>query len=146
MELMLEEMRKINSLISGLAGEDRGKRKEKEAPGPSAACGTLEPRRQAEQQETAARNPEEPGAEEEGGRSSKRPHTTGEGSASKGTPDPIAKRTRAGTSNPEGSAASSAGAEKSSQPPQVGCREEGEEYDLRRTRGGCAASPLGVSE
>ena len=86
----------------------------------------------------------ESGAEEEGGRSSKRPDTVGEGLASKDTPDPVAKRTRARTSNPEGLAASLAGAEKSSQQPPAECHEEGEEYDLRRTRGGSAASPLGV--
>ena len=49
MELTLDEMRKINSLISGLVGTDRGKGKEKEAPGPSAAYRTPEPRKQAEQ-------------------------------------------------------------------------------------------------
>ena len=146
MESTLVEMRKINSLISGLAGTDRGNGKQKEAPGPSAACRTPEPQRQVEQQEAAARNPEEPRAEEEEGWSSKRSHTTGEGSASKGTSDPIAKQTRAGTSNPEGSAASPVGAEKPSQPPQAGCHEEGEEYDLRRTCGRSAASPLGVSK
>ena len=107
---------------------------------------TPEPRKQAEQREATAQNPEEPGAEEEGGRSSKRPHMTGEGSASKDTPDPIAKRIRVGTNNPEGSAASPAGAEKSSQQPSAGYHDEGEEYDLRRTRGGSASSPLGVSE
>ena len=143
---MLEEMQKINSLISGLAGTDHTKEKEKEAPGPSVACRTSEPRRHAEQQDAAARNPEEPEAEEEGGWSSKRPHTTEEGSTSKGTLDPVAKRTSAGTGNSEGSAASPDGAEKSSQQRQAECHEESEEYDLRRTRGGSAASPLGISE
>ena len=146
MELTLEEMRKINSLISGLAGEDRGKGKEKEAPGSLAAHRTPEPRKQAEQREATARNPEEPGVEEEGGRSSKRPHMTGEGSASKDIPDLITKRTRAETNNPEGSAASPAVGEKSSQPPQGGSYDEGEEYNLRRTPGGLASTPLGVSE
>ena len=134
MECTLEEMRKINISLIGLAAADRRKGKEAEAPGPSAECKTPEPRRRAEQQEAATRNPAEPGVAEEGGRTTKRPHTTGEGSASKGTPDPIAKRTRAGTSNPEGSAASPAGAEKSSQQPSADCHDEGEEYDLRRTR------------
>ena len=137
MECTLEEMRKINISLIGLATADRRKGKEAEAPGPW---------KQAEQREATARNPEEPGVEEEGGRSAKRPYTTGEGSASKDTPDPIAKRTRAGTNNPEGSAASPAGAEKSSQQPPAECHEEGEEYDLRRTLGRSTTSPLGVSE
>ena len=139
-------MRKISISLIGLAASERGKGKEKESSGPSAAYRTPESRRQAEQQEATARNPEESGAAEEGGRTTKRPHTTGEGSGTKDNPDPVAKRTRAGTSNPEGSAASSARAEKSSQQPPAGCHEEGEEYDLRRTRGGSAASPLGVPE
>jgi hypothetical protein len=146
MECTLGEMRKINISLIGLAASERGKGKEKESPGPSAAYRTPESRRRAEQQEATARNPEESGAAEEGGRTTKRPHTTGEGSGTKDNPDPVAKRTRAGTSNPEGSAASPAGAEKSSQQPPAGCHEEGEEYDLRRARGGSAASPLGVPE
>ena len=115
MERTLEEMRKINISLIGLAAADRGKGKEAEAPRPSTECKTPEPRRRAGQQEAATRNLAEPGVSEEGGRTTKRPHTTGEGSASTETPDPMAKRTRAGTSNPEGSAASPAGAEKSSQ-------------------------------
>ena len=148
MECTLEEMRKINISLIGLAASERGKGKgkEKESPGPSTAYRTPESRRQAKQQEATARNPEESGAAEEGGRTTKRPHTTGEGSGIKDNPDPVAKRTRARTSNPEGSAASPARAERSSQQPPAGCHEEGEEYDLRRTRGGSAASPLGVPD
>ena len=146
MESTLVEMRKINTLISGVARADKGKGKEKEAPGLSAAYRTPEPRRQAEQEAAPARNPEESEAAEEGGRLSKRPHTTGEGSTLKSTPDPIAKRTRARTSNPEGSEAFSAMGEKSSQPPQGGSYNEGEEYNLRKTPGGSAFAPLGVSE
>ena len=146
MECTLEEMRKINISLIGLTVADRRKGKEAEAPGPSAEYKTPEPRKQAEQREATDRNPEEPGVEEEGGQSAKRPYTTGEGSKSKDTPDPIAKRTGAGTNNPEGSAASPAGAEKSSQQSSAGCHDESEEYDLRRTRGGSASSPLGVSE
>ena len=146
MERTLEEMRMINISLIGLATADRGKGKEAEAPRPSAECKTPEPRRRAEQQEAATRNPAEPGVSEEGGRTTKRLHTTGEGSTSKGTSDPIAKRTRAGTRNPEGSAASPAGAEKSNQQRQQGCYEEGEDYNLRRARGGSATSPLGVSD
>ena len=71
---------------------------------------------------------------------------TGEGSTSKSTSDPIVKRTRAGTNNPEGSVASPAVGEKSSQPPQGGSYEEGEEYNLRWTPGGSAATPLRMSE
>ena len=115
MECTLGEMRKINISLIGLAAADRRKGKEAEVPRPSAECKTPEPRKRAEQQEAATRNLAESGVAEEGGRTTKRPHIAGEGSTSKGTPDPIAKRTRAGTSNPEGSVASPAGAEKSSQ-------------------------------
>ena len=146
MECTLEEMRKINISLIGLAAADRRKDKEAEALGPSAENKTPEPKKRAEQQEAATRNLAESGIAEERGRTTKRPHIAGEGSTSKGTPDPIAKRTRAGTSNPEGSAASPVGAEKPSQQRQQGCHEEGDEYNLRRTRGGSATSPLGVSE
>ena len=146
MECTLEEMRKINISLIGLVASERGNGKEKESPGPSAAYRTPESRRRAEQQEATARNPEDSGVAEEEGRTTKRPHTTGEGSATKDTPDPIAKRTTAGTSNPEGSTASPAGAEKSSQQPPARCHDEGEEYNLRQTRGRSASSPLGASE
>jgi hypothetical protein len=151
MEHTLEEMRRINTSIIGLTAADRGKGKEPAAPEPPAGYKTPDPRRRAEQQEAATRNTAESGAAEEGRGTTKRPHTTGQGSTSKGTPDPIAKRTRAGTGNPGGSTASPAGAEASSQQPRQHPQqqlefEEGDEYELTRTRGGSAASPLGVSE
>ena len=139
MESTLVEMQKINALISGQMRTDWSKWKEKEAPEPPIASRTLEPRRSAEQVVATAWDPEEPEATEEGGRSSKRPHTIGKRSASKSTPDPIAKRTRAGVSNPEGSAASPTVGGRPSQSPQDGSYEEDEEYNFRRTPGGSAA-------
>ena len=68
MECTLEEMRKINISLIGLAAADRRKGKEAEAPGPSAECKTPKPRRQ---QEAATRNPAEFGVAEEGGRTTK---------------------------------------------------------------------------
>ena len=68
MERTLEEMRKINISLIGLAAADRGKGKEAEAPRPSAECKTVEPRRQ---QEATTRNPAESGVAEEGGRTTK---------------------------------------------------------------------------
>ena len=81
---------------------------------------------------------------EEGARSAKRPHATGGGSSSKGTPDPIAKRTRAKARNPKGAGASSTVNERSDRQPQGGEHEEGEEYNFRRTPGGSTAEPFGV--
>ena len=68
----------------------------------------------------------------------------GEGSSSKGTPDPIAEKTRAGTCNPEGAGASPAVGERPDRQPQDGEHKEGKEYNLRKTSRGSAAEPLGV--
>ena len=86
MECMLEEMRKINISLIGLAAADQRKGKEAEAPGTSAECKTPEPRKRAEQQEAAIRNLAESGVAQEGGRTTKRPHITGERFSIEGDP------------------------------------------------------------
>ena len=144
MELILAEMHQINTFINGKVRTDRGKGKAKEIPEPPPVNQTLESEKPKELGATATRNPEKPEVAEEGARLVKRPLATREGSSSKGTPDPIAKRTRAGTGNPKGTRASPAVAEKPDRQPHDGEHEKGEEYNLRKTPGGSAAEPLGI--
>ena len=137
-------MRRINTLINGKVRTDQGKGKAKDNPEPPPVNQTPEPKKPEEQGATATQNLEEPEVAEEGAQSAKRPHVAGEGSSSKGTPDPIAKRTRAGTGNPKGAKASPAVSERPDRQPHGGEPEEGEEYNLRKTPGGSATEPLGV--
>ena len=144
MELNLEEMGRINTLINEKVRTDQGKGKAKEISEPPLVNQTPKSEKPEEQGATATRNPEEPEVAEEGARSVKQPHATGEGSSSKGTSDPIAKRTRVGTGNSEGTGASPTVGARPDRQSQDGKHKEGEEYNLRKTPRKSAAKPLGI--
>ena len=73
MELTLDEMSRINTLIDGKIRTCRGKGKTKEIPEPPLVTQTPEPKRPEEHGAAATRNPEEPEVDAKGARSVKRP-------------------------------------------------------------------------